>query len=110
MSAKTCPVTRTVTELKHTIDAGRLQNPRSRRIAEEILQLLNDIAWGLAGDRHIPAITSLADELAYDEADAAAMETAAFLHDAVDHNREVFVSHIETHNCSTGDCVKLAPA
>ena len=110
MSAKTCPVTRTVTELKHTIDAGRLQHPRSRRIAEEILQLLNDIAWGRAGDRHIPAIVSLADELAYDEADATAMETAAYLHDAVDHNREVFVSHIETHNCSTGDCVKLAPA
>ena len=110
MPAKTCPVTRTVTELTHTIDTGRLQHPRSRRIAEEILQLLNDIAWGRAGDRHIPAIASLADELAYDAADAAAMETAAFLHDAVDHNREVFVSHIETHNCSTGDCVKLAPA
>ena len=54
MPAKTCPVTRTVTELKHVIDAGRLQNPRSRRIAEEILQLLNDIAWGRAGEDTFP--------------------------------------------------------
>jgi NADPH-dependent glutamate synthase beta subunit-like oxidoreductase/ferredoxin len=25
-------------------------------------------------------------------------------------HREVFQSHVETHNCATGDCVKLAPA
>ena len=30
--------------------------------------------------------------------------------ETLDRQREIFTSHIETHNCATGDCVKLAPA
>ena len=36
----------------------RLDNPRSRRSAEEILDLLQDVAWGRAGTDHLPAIES----------------------------------------------------
>ena len=48
-----CPVNQTVFGLKEVIESGRLANPRSRRIAEEILDLLTDVAWGRAGADHL---------------------------------------------------------
>ena len=110
MPNHSCPVNSTITKLKDTIQFGRLIHPRNRRLAEEILELLNDIAWGRAGDEHLPAIESLADELANDQTNTTASQTAAYIKGAIMEHREVFFSHIETHNCSTGDCVKLAPA
>ncbi len=105
-----CPVNLTISGLRETIESGKLSNPRSRRIAEEILELLSDVAWGRAGGDHLAAITSLADELAYDEASPAAMAAAKSIGDAVSEHGEVFRSHIDTHNCATGDCVRLVPA
>jgi len=110
MARSICPVSQTVDDLKTTIESGRLTHPRSRRIAEEILQLLQDIAVGRAGEEHLPAIESLADEMTYEDADAAVMATARVLRNAIEKHREVFQSHIETHNCAAGDCLKLAPA
>ena len=105
-----CPVNQTVSGLRETIESGRLSTPRSRRIAEEILDLLRDVARGRAGADHLPAIASLSDELAYDQATPAAIAAAQFIRAALNGHREVFQSHIETHNCATGDCVRLVPA
>jgi NADPH-dependent glutamate synthase beta subunit-like oxidoreductase len=105
-----CPVNQTITGLSETIESGRLATPRSRRIAEEILDLLTDVAWGRAGGDHLGAIGSLADELAYDEATPAAMAAAKGVRDAIHDHAEVFQSHIATHNCATGECVRLVPA
>ena len=73
MSEKLCPVNQTISGLREAIEAGRLSNPRSRRIAEEILDLLADVASGRAGGDHLGAIAALADELSYDKASAGAM-------------------------------------
>ena len=54
MSDQTCPVHHIVTKLGHMIDSGHLKNPRNRWIAEGILTLCNDIAWGNAGPDHMP--------------------------------------------------------
>jgi len=105
-----CPVNQAISGLKETVDSGRLSNPRSRRIAEEILDLLTDVAWGRAGGDHLGAIASLTDELSYDKASAGAMAAAKLIWDALGEHREVFQSHIDTHNCATGDCVRLVPA
>ena len=43
-----CPVTDTIGKLSTVIDAGGLTDPRSRRRAEDILALLNDVARGRA--------------------------------------------------------------
>ena len=110
MSEKLCPVNQTLSALREAIESGRLSNPRSRRIAEELLDLLADVAWGRAGADHLGAIASLADELSYDKASAAAMAAAKAVWDALGEHREVFQSHIDTHNCATGDCVRLVPA
>jgi NADPH-dependent glutamate synthase beta subunit-like oxidoreductase len=110
MSEKLCPVNQTISGLREAVESGRLANPRSRRIAEEILDLLMDVAWGRAGGDHLGAIASLADELSYDKASPGAIAAAKMIWDALGAHREVFQSHIDTHNCATGDCVKLVPA
>jgi NADPH-dependent glutamate synthase beta subunit-like oxidoreductase len=110
MPETVCPVNRTITELKETIESGQFSHPRSRRIAEDILQLLVDIAWGRAGREHLSALESLSAELGDDPADDPALKSAAFIRETLSKHREVFESHIKTHNCATGDCFKLAPA
>jgi NADPH-dependent glutamate synthase beta subunit-like oxidoreductase/ferredoxin len=110
MSELTCPVNNTLNRLSDIIHSNGLKNPKSRRIAEEILELIDDIAWGRAGDEHLPAIESLAQELIEEGPSKSCVETGTMVKSDVAEHREVFLSHIETHNCSTGDCIKLAPA
>jgi len=110
MSDSRCPVNAAIGELNEDIEAGFFSHPRSRRIGEEILDLLKDIAWGRAGDDHLPAIFALADELALEKADSKAGRIARRIQASLEENDEVFTSHIRTHNCSSGDCLKLAPA
>jgi NADPH-dependent glutamate synthase beta subunit-like oxidoreductase len=110
MSDNTCPVNNTIVRLAETIRSGRLIHPKNRRMAEEILKLLEDIAWGRAGDEHLPVIDSLSQELSDKGADKASKEIGKIISAVLSENREHFLSHIATHNCPTGDCVKLAPA
>ena len=110
MAENGCPVNHTIVELKETIQSGRLIQPKSRRIAEEILELLDDIAWGRAGEDHIPALEALAGELISGDDDAVGATVGETIRAVLAEHREVFISHVETHNCSSGDCVKLAPA
>lgn len=110
MSEAACKVNQTISGLRGTIESGSIATPRSRRIAEEILDLLCDVARGRAGADHLPAIASLSDELAYDQASPAAIAAARFIRDALNGHREVFQSHIDTHNCAAGECVRLVPA
>lgn len=105
--SETCPVNSLIVHLRGKIDSGNLVHPRHRRIAEEILELLEDLAWGRAGNDHIPAIESLAKELA---GETPSEKIGSHIIATVSGNSEVFSSHVRTHNCTTGDCVKLAPA
>lgn len=109
MTQHRCPVHRTIQQLDETIRSGVLTHPPDRRIAEEILDLLNDIAWGRAGEDHLPALADLANELSEAGRQPAA-EAGTTVRTALTEHQEVFNSHVETHNCATGDCVRLAPA
>ena len=110
MSTTTCPINDTIVALRAFFDAGRLVEPRNRRRVENILALLDDIAWGRAGDDHLPAIDNLVTELSETAQTEPARQAADLVRQARSDHHEVFLSHIKTHNCSTGDCVKLAPA
>ncbi len=110
MSEATCPVKQTIDALEAVIRTGGLKNPRSRRIAEEILQLLNDVAWGRAGRDHLPTIGSRADELVASAPDEATRDSGARVKKALADHMEVFASHVKTHTCAAGDCVRLARA
>jgi len=110
MVAATCPVRTSEVWLDDILNSGRLQHPKSRRIVEEIRQLVNDVAWGRGGEDHLPALQSLARELIEHNFGDAGVEAGNFIQSAVENHREIFESHIDTHNCATGECVKLAPA
>ncbi|MBW2429353.1 MAG: 4Fe-4S ferredoxin, partial [Deltaproteobacteria bacterium] len=110
MSEKTCPVSDLISRLSFAVESGQLAEPRSRRRAEDILALLNDVAWGRADTQHLPAIESLARKIAEHGKTVSAKNAAKMALAALIQHREVFSSHIDTHNCSSGDCVKLAPA
>jgi hypothetical protein len=58
-----CPVTDIIGKLRAAIDSGGLTDPRSRRRAEDILALLNDVAYGRADTEHLPTMESLARKL-----------------------------------------------
>ena len=66
MSVSQCPVTESVTFIEDVIAKGGLTSPKSRRIAEEIHSLLDDVAWGRAGDDHLPAVKDLVNDLLED--------------------------------------------
>ncbi len=110
MSITACPVNNTILQIKDALEFNRLKDPKCRRIAEELLELLDDIAWGRAGDEHIPVLKSLSKELVDDGPDQACVEAGEWVQTALSENEEVFISHVETHNCASGECIKLAPA
>ncbi len=110
MRENNCPVNEMVLELNNVLQPGCMKNPRSRRIVEEIRDLARDIAWGSAGPDHIPMLDKLQEELAERISDPEASPLARRIRKTLDERREVFISHVKTRNCATGDCVKLAPA
>ncbi len=110
MSEIQCPVRSTIDQIDRICQSNALTNPKSRRIVEEILELLNDVAWGRAGGEHLASIQSLGEELAAHDANCECQSVARLVADAVTVHRETFESHVATHNCPTGECVKLAPA
>ncbi|MBU4456999.1 MAG: FAD-dependent oxidoreductase [Nanoarchaeota archaeon] len=111
MTNSTCKVFETVNNLTYLIDSGRLIRPRLQQRAKDLLKLLKDISLGTGGPAHLPAIfKSLAEIRIEHGSDEACMAFIQIVGGALDAHKEVFVSHIETHNCPTGDCAKLAPA
>jgi NADPH-dependent glutamate synthase beta subunit-like oxidoreductase len=110
MSTNACPVHGTITEIKTSLESGKVNHPKTRRIMDDILNLLRDIAWGMAGNDHLAAIDSLLDELDQNRADPVGIEIRQRIGTALDKHAEIFQSHIKTRNCATGDCIKLTPA
>jgi hypothetical protein len=106
----TCPVNTLVVQLADAIQAGRFPIPKHRRIAEEILDLLRDVAVGRAGQEHIPAIEALARDLPEDCPNARCRESGQAVRSALAEHREVFVSHVASGNCASGACQQIVPA
>jgi putative selenate reductase YgfK subunit len=105
-----CPVNETIKGLEQSLESGALKEPRLRRIGEEILELLQDVAWGRAGREHVPAIKELAQTIIEDALDNQAKQVGQMVTSAVVEHEEIFNSHVQTHNCAAGECVRLAPA
>jgi putative selenate reductase YgfK subunit len=84
--------------------------PKSQRIIEEMVDLLRDIASGRAGAEHLPSLKDLTRELATVKADSGGVICAKLIDEVLASQEEVFQSHVDTHNCAAGQCVRLAPA
>ncbi len=105
-----CPVNNTILELSEFIDSGSFTDPKLRRIGEEMLTLIRDIALGRAGDDHLPAVEKMARTIVEDTQSETVRKFAASMASTFKEHVEVFESHVKTHNCAFGDCVRLAPA
>ncbi|ROQ90747.1 NAD(P)-binding protein [Desulfosoma caldarium] len=110
MMLSSCPVNGSLRHFQELVAASAITTPRFRHVVEEILLLLEDIAWGRGGRDHLNALQELGETLRARGPDLPTVEAGRFLLDTLNEYQEVFVSHIETHNCATGDCVKLAPS
>ncbi|MDB4264906.1 4Fe-4S ferredoxin, partial [bacterium] len=99
MPERTCPVSDLISRLSSAIDSGQLTDPRSRRRAEDILALLQDVAWGRGAAEHLPAIESLATKLEDHGKIESSKSAGNMVRTALEQDREVFTSHIDTHNC-----------
>ena len=110
MPASQCPVTESIHFIDEVICQGGLTSPRSRRIAEEVHSLLDDVAWGRAGDDHMPAVQTLIRDLLAANDEPEGHRLATKLQQTLDAHGEVFDSHVKTHNCPTGTCEWLTPA
>ena len=110
MTDQTCVVYDTYKKLSELIDSGRLTHPRLRRQAEDLLKLVKDVSTGGAGPDHVPSMLKEMSTIAMEEAEASTREVVRIVGDALDSHGEVFASHVETHNCPSGDCDILTPA
>ncbi|RJP86298.1 MAG: 4Fe-4S ferredoxin [Desulfobacteraceae bacterium] len=105
-----CPVNHTVLLLKNALTENHFAAPKIRRMAGELLTILEDVAWGRAGETHYPALMSLLNEMTESAAGEPFENTVIVLRDHVREHEEAFLSHIKTRNCATGQCITIAPA
>jgi NADPH-dependent glutamate synthase beta subunit-like oxidoreductase/ferredoxin len=110
MSKTVCPVSMMIAELNALLDSNRLQTPKSRRMVQEILTLMQDVASGRAGDDHLTAMTGVAHEMINADNDPGCIDMGNKVGTVLTDHLETFNSHVQTNNCLTGECVKLAPA
>ena len=82
--ASQCPVTESIHFINEIICQGGLTSPRSRRIAEEVHSLLDDVAWGRAGDDHMPAVQTLIQDLLGDSEEQEGHRLATQLQQTLD--------------------------
>ncbi|MBF0201462.1 MAG: FAD-dependent oxidoreductase, partial [Desulfamplus sp.] len=115
--ADICPVHGTILYLSDQLNSGSLKEPRIRRISEQILKLLEEIANGHAGRDHLSAIDALGEEYFHETQGPAGhgpsprgVELGNHLKSVLSNEREVFLSHLETGNCASMDCIRLAPS
>jgi len=107
---ETCPVRQTIIFLSEQIGSSGLSDPRGQRISEQILALTEEIAEGAAGDHHLSAIDALVEEYGYENSPLKTREAGKIVKGFLKEHREVFLNHIETRNCPSHDCGKLAPS
>ncbi|MCF8127964.1 MAG: FAD-dependent oxidoreductase [Deltaproteobacteria bacterium] len=110
MGKPVCPVADTIEKLDAIISGGQLKHARCRHLAEEILQLMEDVSSGRGGLEHIPTMESLASDLQEEAPDDACRNTGAMLASVLAEHHEVFKSHLDTLICPVTDCARLIPS
>ena len=105
-----CPVRQTILLLEDQIGPGGLPDPRGQRISEQIMTLAEEIAEGAAGDDHLAAIDALIQEYEADQSPEPVRAFGKKIRQMITEHKEVFLSHIESRNCPSSDCSKLAPS
>jgi NADPH-dependent glutamate synthase beta subunit-like oxidoreductase len=110
MTDQTCKVFETYNRLSDVISSGLLKHPRQRQRVEDLLSLIKDISTGRGGSQHMAAIYKSVASFLLEEPEEISGWFMQVVGTGLETNKEVFESHIKTHNCPTGDCDILTPA
>ncbi len=110
MADNVCPVHGTIVYLSRKLASGELTEPRTIRISEEILKLLEEISNGHAGEDHLDAVHTRVREFFEHSANPEGLKTGTYLKGILENHGSVLESHIATGNCASMDCVRLAPS
>jgi NADPH-dependent glutamate synthase beta subunit-like oxidoreductase len=110
MTDQTCIVYQTYLGLSAFIASGRISHPRARRRAEDLLELIQDVSTGAGGPDHLQAMHTSIESMVMEDPEEFSKEIVRLVGKPLESHREVFASHIDTHNCPTGQCDILTPA
>ena len=110
MAENVCPVHGTIIYLSRALDSGELKEPKTIRISQEILTLLEEISNGHAGKDHLQAIRTRVEEFFKNPGNSQGLETGTYLKKVLETHGPIFQSHIDTGNCAAMDCTRLAPS
>ncbi len=112
MDKPLCPVHSIILYLSDQLDSGKLKEPRARRISEQILRLIEEISNGHAGNDHLNAVDELVEEYLQvsNGSKESVLEIYTHIKNVLKNERETFKSHLETGNCASMDCIRLAPS
>lgn len=110
MTDQTCIVYQTYLGLSQFIASGRITHPRARRRAEDLLDLIKDVSTGAGGPQHLQAMLTSVATIVLEEPEEFSKEIVRLVGKPLESYKEVFASHIDTHNCPTGQCDILTPA
>ncbi len=110
MAENVCPVHGTIVYLSRALGSGELSEPKTIRILQEILTLLEEISNGHAGKDHLQAVHTRVAEFFKHPGNPQGLETGTYLKRVLETHESIFQSHIETGNCAAMDCIRLAPS
>ena len=110
MAENVCPVHGTILHLSRQLNSGALTEPRTIRISEEILKLLEEISNGHAGKDHLNGVNTRVADFFKNPGNPQGLKTGTYLKKVLEEHGPVFESHIETGNCAAMDCIRLAPS
>jgi len=92
------------------IPPGQITQPLCREHIIRLSALLEDIRNGRGQRDHLAIMNDLAGILVKDAADKICVDLGHMVISALEEYRHVFLTHIEAHYCSTGECAPLIAA
>jgi len=109
MTSPLCPVKKLFKTISE-IPPVQITQSQCRPQIERLLGLLDDICNGKGQTDHLTIINDLVGLLVKDGANKVCADLGRVISSALEKHTDVFLSHIESHYCPTGECVTLSAA
>jgi len=109
MTGRPCLVKK-LHETLSEIPLGQITQPLCREHIIRLQAILEDIRNGRGQRDHLAIMNDLAGILSKDAVDKICIDLGHMVISALEEERHVFLTHIEGHYCSTGECTPLIAA
>ncbi len=109
MTSSSCPVKKLFETISQIPPAQTTQS-QCRKQIERLLGLLDGICNGKGQTGHLTIMNDLAELLVKEGANKVCADLGRVISSALEKHRDIFLSHIESHYCPTGECITLSAA